>query len=227
MSKTTTPFLAAALAGIVATGLMAHPFSDEDAARIDASSTPQADEPSLAEVRASTERFRDVEVALAEGYIRDPGDICDTAVMMGKPAEFGAMGIHYFRPDLLGITAPPDPRVDGDGTHVDFLNPSILIYEPHADGSLQLVAVENLVFKEAWHAAGNDAPPAFHGVPYDTMIDDPATAVDEAHMFEPHYDRHVWLYRENPKGVFAQFNPNASCEHHQGSAHGHGADHDS
>jgi hypothetical protein len=25
-------------------------------------------------------------VALAEGYIRDPGNLCDTAEMMGRPA---------------------------------------------------------------------------------------------------------------------------------------------
>lgn len=169
-------------------------------------------EPSLEQVRAATERFRDVEVALAEGYVRDPLNLCETAPMMGFPAELGAMGIHFFRPDLLGITAPPDPRVDGNGTHTDFLKPSILIYEPQADGSLELVAVENLVFQKSWHAAGNAKPPTFHGVEYDTMQDNPATAVDEAHMFEPHYDRHVWLYRENPNGMFAQFNPNVSCE---------------
>jgi hypothetical protein len=29
-----------------------------------------------------------------------------------------------------------------------------------------------------------------------------------------HYDRHIWLYRENPNGLFAQYNPNATCEHH-------------
>jgi hypothetical protein len=223
MIKIDRALLAATLAGAVATGLAAHPFSKEDAARIDASSLPAASEPDLSDVRAATERFRDVNVALAEGYIRDPGNICDTAEMMGKPAELGAMGIHFFRPDLLGISAPPNPRVDGNGTHVDFLNPAILIYEPHADGSLQLVAVENLVFKDAWHAAGNEAPPSFHGVSYDTMIDDPATEIDEAHMFEPHYDRHVWLYRENPAGVFAQFNPAVSCVHHQEPAHHHGA----
>ena len=185
--------------------------------------TPQArapGEPSLAEVRAATERFQDVEVALAEGYLRDPLDLCDTAEMMGRPAELGAMGIHFFRPDLLGITAPPNPRVDGNGTHTDFLKPSILIYEPQADGSLELVAVENLVFADAWKVAGHDAPPSFHGVTYDTMVDDPATPIDEAHLFEPHHDRHVWIYRENPNGVFAQFNPAVTCEHHQNrSAH--------
>ena len=174
-------------------------------------------EPTLAEVRRATERFRDVNVALAEGYVRDPANLCDSAEMMGRPASLGAMGIHFFRPDLLGITAPPSPRVDGNGTHTDFRRPSILIYEPQADGSLSLVAVENLVFAAAWRASGHAAPPTFHGVPYDSMVDDPRTDTDEAHMFEPHYDRHVWIYRTNPNGVFAQFNPTVTCANHRGT----------
>ena len=178
-------------------------------------------EPDLDAVRAATARFRDVKVAQAEGYIRDPMNVCDTAAMMGRPNELGAMGVHYFRPDLLGITAPPNPRVNGTGTHTDFLKPSILIYEPQADGSLELVAVENLVFAKAWHEAGNERPPTFHGVEYDSMKDDPATAIDEAHMFEPHYDRHVWLYRDNPNGLFAQFNPQVSCAHGNSTMAGH------
>jgi hypothetical protein len=177
-------------------------------------SSPGPGEPTLAEVRAATERFRDVNVALTEGYERDPLNLCETAEKLGRPADLGAMGIHFARPDLLGVTAPPNPRVDGNGIHTDFLNPSILIYEPQADGSLELVAVENLVFTKAWKEAGNDALPTFHGVPYDTMVDDPATPIDEAHLFEPHHDRHLWIYRENPSGVFAPFNPAVTCEHH-------------
>lgn len=179
-------------------------------------------EPSLDQVRAATERFRDVNVALAEGYIRDPMNLCDTAEMMGRPSALGAMGIHYFRPDLLGISGPPNPRVNGNGTHTDFLRPSILIYEPQSDGRLELVAVENLVFEVAWKLAGNAGRPSFHGVPYDHMVDDPATATDEAHMFAPHFDRHVWIYRDNPNGVFAPFNPAVSCQHHEiGAAMAH------
>ena len=190
---------------------------------ISAKAAPGDAEPTLEEVRKATERFRDVNVALAEGYVRDHLDMCDTAEMMGKPAELGAMGIHFARLDLLGVTAPPNPRVDGDGVHTDFKAPSILIYEPQADGSLELVAVENLVFRKAWHAAGREAPPTFRGVTYDTMADDPATPTDEAHLFEPHYDRHVWIYRDNPNGVFAPFNPNVTCKHHRGGAHQHAA----
>ena len=203
--------ISSALAGLAITAAIAPALKTAE---------PSGD-PSLNTIRAASDRFRDVNVALAEGYVRDPGNMCDDAAMMGRPAELGVMGIHYFRPDLLGITGPPSPRVSGTGTHTDFMKPAILIYEPQADQSLQLVAVENLVFIKAWEAAGNTAPPTFQGVPYDKMADDPATAVDEAHMFEPHYDRHVWIYRDNPNGVFAQFNPNATCKYHKGGTHQH------
>ena len=178
---------------------------------------PAAGEPSLVEMRQATEKYRDVNVALKEGYIRDPMDICETADMMGRPVSQGAMGVHFFRPDLLGITAPPAPRIDGVGTHTDFLKPAVLIYEPQQNGSMELVAVENLVFIKSWKEAGRPNPPTFYGVPYDTMIDDPKTEFDEAHMFAPHFDRHVWLYRENPAGLFSLFNAKVSCAHHTGA----------
>ena len=132
------------------------------------------------------------------------------------------MGIHYIRADLLGITAPPNPRIDGTGTHTDWSRPAVLIYEPQADGSLELVAIENLVFERAWHAAGNRERPTIHGRSWDRMADDPSTPVDEAHGFEPHYDQHIWLYRENPRGMYEQFNPNVTCRHHRapGAVHG-------
>ena len=184
---------------------------------------PVQTEPTIEEVRAATERFRDVKAALAEGYLPDPANRCETAAAMGLPKELGGMGIHYFRPDLLGIDGPPNPKVNGTGVHTDFRTPAILIYEPRADGSLELVAVENLVFEKAWKAAGNAAPPSFHGSQYERMADDPATAMDEAHHFEPHYDKHVWLYRTNPKGMYTPFNPAVTCEHAKGSGAPHAA----
>jgi hypothetical protein len=182
-------------------------------------------EPSLQEVRALTAKYQDVKVALAEGYIRDPANMCETADMMGRPKELGAMGIHYFRPDLLGISGPPNPRVSGNGTHTDFRKPAILIYEPQHDGSQKLVAVENLVFDKAWRDAGKGDFPTFRGHPYNAMADDPATAIDEAHMFEPHHDLHVWLYRKNPSGMFAQFNPRVRCAASTASNDEHEAHH--
>jgi hypothetical protein len=163
----------------------------------------------------AAERFGDVDVALAEGYVRDPSNHCVTAEAEGLPAEWGAMGIHYLHPRLLGLTAS-EPRVDGTGIHTDFENPAILLYEPQADGSLELVGVENLVFEKAWQEAGNAAPPTFAGRVWDHMADDPNTPADEAHGFEPHYDQHVW-FRENPLGALMPFNPAVTCEHHDGS----------
>ena len=147
--------------------------------------------------------------------------MCVTAEMEGRPADEGAMGIHYLRPDLLALTGPPNPRVNGMSTHVDFHTPAILLYEPQEGGAMELVGVENLVFIDAWTRAGNTSVPTFHGIPWDRMVDDPATEFDEAHGFEPHYDRHVWLYRENPLGVFHPMNSNVSCRHYTG---GHAMD---
>lgn len=177
-----------------------------------------ADEASeIAVARAATEKYRDVNVALAEGFIPDPGGHCVTAAAEGLPAEWGGMGIHYLNPKVLQVTAS-EPRVDGKSTHTDFMAPAMLLYEPRADGSIELVGVENLVFIEAWEAAGNTAPPQFAARPWDKMVDDPATPGDEAHGFAPHYDQHVW-FRENPAGALTAFNPNITCEHHKAAGH--------
>jgi hypothetical protein len=169
----------------------------------------------LASLRTANERFNDVNVALAEGYMPDPTGMCVTADMTGEPSSEGAMGLHYFRPDLLGITSVPEPpaRVTGSSTYTDFSKPAILMYEPQADGSLKLVGIENLVFADAWKQAGNASPPSSFGKQWFEMTDNPDTPVDEAHGFASHYDLHVWLYRDNPTGVYSQFNPAVSCEH--------------
>jgi hypothetical protein len=164
----------------------------------------------VAAVRAATEKYADVEVALADGYVRHP--VCVVAQTEGQPSQLGGMGYHYFRPDLLGITEE-QPRVNGVGTHTDWLQPAILLYEPQADGSLELTAIENLVWVKAWHEAGNEGPPEFHGNQYYHMIDNPDTPVDEAHGFQPHYELHWWLYRDNPAGTFAPFNATISCQY--------------
>jgi hypothetical protein len=193
----------------------------DDATRIVAQ--VQAQDPDLARelerIRAATEKYRDVEMALADGYIPDPMNMCVTAEMEGMPRQLGEMGIHYFRPDLLQITGT-EPRVGGMGAHEDFTQPGVLVYEPQADGSLALVAVENLIFQAGWEATGANGPPEFAGNQYFHLVNNPLTEVDEAHGFEPHYELHIWLYRENPSGLFAPFNPNVSCAHHDHGGHG-------
>jgi hypothetical protein len=166
----------------------------------------------MAAITAATEKYADVNVALSEGFIPAPPGDCISAKLEGLPPEWGAMGTHYINPGMLKIAAT-EPRVTGGSTHTDFLNPAILLYEPQSDGSLVLIGVENLVFQRAWKEAGNDAPPSFGGREWDAMADDPNMAGDQAHGFEPHYDLHVWAYRENPSGALMPFNPNVTCEH--------------
>lgn len=178
-----------------------------------------AKEPTLDEVRSIAEKYRDVNVAKAEGYTTD--NKCVTAAMLGQPAAMGTMGLHYVRRDLLGLPPKPAPpggtRVRGTGTHIDFRQPAMLVYEPQPDGLLQLVAVENLVFAAAWHAKSK-GPPTFHGRDYPLLKDDPATQVDEAHGWEPHYEQHLWVMRDNPNGAYSPFNPKVTCQHHKAPA---------
>lgn len=175
-------------------------------------------EPTLDEVRSVAAKYRDVNVAKAEGFTTD--NKCVTAEMLGHPAAMGSMGLHYVRRDLLGLPPAPSPkgeRVRGSGTHVDFRQPAMLVYEPQPDGSLVLVAVENLVFKDSWHAKAA-APPTFHGRTYPLLEDNPATALDEAHGWKPHYEQHLWVFRDNPNGAYSPFNPNVTCRHHKPAA---------
>ena len=172
-----------------------------------------AKDPSVPAVKAATAKYRDVKVAISEGFTTDGK--CTTAEMLGFPASQGAMGLHYVRKDLLGIGPPAPGRITGNGTYTNFLKPSMLVYEPQADGSLKLIAVENLVFESAWRAAGHRQPPMFHGVPYVLLKDDPATKVDEAHNYEPHYELHVWAFRHNRSGMFKEFNPQVTCHYNK------------
>jgi hypothetical protein len=188
-------------------------FALMSAGAVQAQSTKSSGIPSANElnaIRAATEKYRDVKVALAEGYVL-PMKMCVNSAMEGLPPQLGAMGLHYVRPDLLQITGG-EPRVAGTGTHTDFTKPAILIYEPQADGSQKLVAIENLVWAKAWKDAGNQKAPSFNGNDYYYMHNNPDTPADEAHGFEPHYELHFWLYRDNPAGMFAQFNTSVTCE---------------
>ncbi len=157
--------------------------------------------------RTAAARYHDVSLALADGYVRDPLNTCETPAHRGQPAELGDMGIHYLHPALLGV-GPDQTRFDASGVNVDFERPGILIYEPHPDDELVLVGVANIVSAAAWESEGNRRPPSFGGAEFTYMADDPAQLV------AAHYDMHLWLFRDNPGGIAAQYNPAVSCRHH-------------
>ena len=189
---------AAAVAALVVAALAAGSCAESSGADLGTS---------LDEVRAATEKYRDVNVALADGYVRDPMDVCETPYHLGKTADSGVMGIHFLRRDLLGIEEDLT-RLDVRGTHTDFTRPAVLVYEPQLDGSLELVALENLVSAEAWKSEGHADPPSLGGIPYAYQPADPSMTLDAL------FDLHVWLYRDNPAGLYAPYNTNATCQHH-------------
>lgn len=101
-------------------------------------------------------------------------------------AEAGAMGQHLLNEDLL------DDRVS-------VTEPEFMVYEPTADGSLRLVAVEYVIpFTE--HPREAD-PPSLFGHHF--------------HANETYgvWAFHVWAWRHNPAGIFADWNSRVSCQH--------------
>ena len=196
---------------LLAAMLVAGATGADAAMETDGAEAPPRNQPdqSLKQLRDTLRRFEDVNVALSEGYA--PVGMCETAEMMGRDPAEGAMGVHFVRIDLLQPTAF-GPRVDGVGTNTDFSTPTVLLYEPQADGGWELLGAENLVFADAWDAKNRGMKPMYRGRAYDYMRDDPATEVDEAHGFAPHYDLHIWLFRENPLGTYRQFNPDVTCD---------------
>lgn len=97
-----------------------------------------------------------------------------------------AMGIHYLNFALL---------MDGQ---LDPEKPEALVYEPQADGSLKLVAAEYLIPASMWTAQHGATRPELFGR---TFEDGPMGT----------YALHAWVWRNNPWGMFAAFNPTASC----------------
>lgn len=148
----------------------------------------------LAAVRAATTEFHDVDVAFAAGY-RPSRAGCESS-------SLGAMGIHYGHPALLGLV--PGPVPSGTDNVIDPLRPEVLLYEPQADGTRRFVGIEYVVYRAAWDAV-NSAPPTLLNIPFDQKFG------PDAHGHADHYELHVWLWRNNPLGMFAPWNPKVSC----------------
>lgn len=95
----------------------------------------------------------------------------------------GGMGHHYVNWNIF---------FDGN---VDPLQPELLVYVPTPHG-LQLGAVEYLVFDSALQGP----VPELFG---ETFHYNPAVQA---------WVLHVWLWRGNPDGLFADWNPTVSCD---------------
>jgi hypothetical protein len=95
----------------------------------------------------------------------------------------GGMGYHYAKGDLI------------DGQVIE-ARPEVLLYEPKGKGRLQLVGVEFIIPFSAWTAS---TPPTLYGQTFSRNL-----------TFEV-WALHVWAWRENTDGVFADWNPAVTC----------------
>lgn len=135
----------------------------------------------LAQVRAATAQFHQTDAAYAAGYKLVPG----LDYCFNNPGV-GGMGVHLIKTSSLDLT-------------VDALQPEAMVYQPGPNGQLQLVAVEYIVPAAAWDAAGNTQPPSVLGQSFHL---NPSLGV---------YILHAWIWRDNPLGMFNDWNPNVSC----------------
>jgi hypothetical protein len=136
-------------------------------------------------VRESTERFRDVAVAQAEGYALQFGCV--------SGSDVGAMGMHFVNGSLVA-----------DGK-LDVRRPQIVIYEPTSNGHLRLIGADYLVLAGPWNAT-HGAPPQLMGQLFHLFESPNRFGLPEF------YTLHVWAWKENPNGTFVNWHPQVSCD---------------
>jgi hypothetical protein len=141
-----------------------------------------------ADVRHATATYQDVGAAKAAGYALFHGCV--------SGPDQGAMGVHFVNGDLVG-----------DGA-LDVNKPEALIYEQRG-GRMQLVAVEYVVLAADWNAK-NAVPPTLKGQLFDY------NSSPNRYGIPAFYSLHVWAWKTNPSGMFADWNPRVSCEEFTG-----------
>jgi hypothetical protein len=141
-------------------------------------------------VRQATERYKDVNAAMADGYELQFGCV--------SGPDAGAMGLHFVKFPLV---------IDGV---IDAEHPEIVIYEPTRDGGVRLIGADYLVLADAWNATHSSAPELmgqlFH------FFDAP-----NRFGLPPFYTLHVWAWTDSPTGTFVNWNTNVSCDHFTGA----------
>src|SRR5258706_8051096 len=102
-----------------------------------------------------------------------------------KNSAFGGLGYRYINAGLIDAK-------------VDFLQPEVMVYIPGPNGALQLGAVEYVVPVAAWNATHTGWPQIMgHQFHLNPSLDA--------------YVLHIWIWQNNPSGMFEDWNPTVSC----------------
>jgi hypothetical protein len=144
----------------------------------------------VARMRAATATFHNIANAEDAGY----GLLHDLAGLtcIAMPGV-GGMGVHFVKGPLVA-----DPGLD-------IRHPEALVYAPDRDGTLRLAALEFIVDKAAWDADHSTPPRLFDGTFFDQ------TPAPNRFGLDPFYSQHVWIWKNNPAGVLAMWNPQVHC----------------
>ncbi|HEY2162649.1 MAG TPA: hypothetical protein VGH04_01605 [Gemmatimonadaceae bacterium] len=143
-------------------------------------------------VRKALDKYKDPIVAVHDGYYSSvacvdfPGGGTEHGSMEYKP---GAMGVHFINMALVG------PKLDST-------KPQVLLYEPVGD-KLVLTGAEWFVPTEL-----AKTPPTILGHQLMGPMEGHAPIMPaELH----HWDLHVWLWKDNPNGMFSATNSAVKC----------------
>ena len=145
----------------------------------------------LLRLTAATARYHSLVQAGRGGYGQPPAP----APLHECISSFngtGSMGFHFINGGLLDTTLDPT-------------QPEVLVYEPDKHGKLNLVALEFVTFKADWDKAHPGVMPELFGQMF------METGEPNRYDIPAFYSLHVWLWKWNPSGLFAPFNPRVSC----------------
>ena len=144
----------------------------------------------LENARAATAIYNDPAAALASGYelLTDAAGLA----CIDQPGA-GAMGIHLVKGTLVQ-----------SGT-LDAARPQALVYEVEESGEVRLAALEYVVIQAAWDAT-HSTPPTLFGQTF--MLN----SADNRFGLPAFYALHTWVWKSNPSGTFASWNPRVHCD---------------
>ena len=148
------------------------------------------------EVRDATAPYKSVAKAEAAGYgefADADGITCIEHMDHSDHSSMGGMGVHYVHGKRVG-----DAKIKSR-------KPEALVYEPMSNGKLKLVALEYIVFKSAWRAEHPSDKPSLKGQKF-TLV--PA---GNRYGIPAFYELHLWAWKDNPAGLYADYNPDVSC----------------
>ena len=143
----------------------------------------------LDHLRDATQPYQSLKVAKADGYakLKDAAGIA----CIDQPGE-GGMGVHFVNGDLVG-----DAEVVAE-------TPELFVYDPTPTG-MRLVALEYVVFKEAWRAEHATGKPELFGHKFELVKE------GNRYGLPTFYELHIWAWKHNPSGMFNDWNPRVTC----------------